>query len=403
MKRDQEDIFQERFTDFRNIIKRSRTILAEQTIIDIYLITTLAIHIIISIARPAPSWTLSLICVFLLIARSFTVLFVRGNKGNCIGIGMAVVLFIMFTVAQEDFLFEQTILGVSVFLQIRRSYRIAAADKIKSIYGSPGFDGYLIYKEISKDPLLKKRVYEQITEASDTPQVRYALQCIHSDKTLTGLRVISAVAVVLGVAMLGKVVGKINSYEKAAIISNVSINNKGRYFKYTADRVYKEISVGTDSSTDSGFIVSVNGKCLLVGVPHNNKEQFKNLLEYYAKPSTAQLTGMDDFISDKSTAPSGEPLTFVAMVTDIKDTEKTSMENIIKRRDTNKMQFDIGSDEIITDYCLKCIDVSGMKKTRAAGAYIALFGTAGAVLTNVLFFRRKYEPEYLIAEKNEFQ
>lgn len=112
---------------------------------------------------------------------------------------------------------------------------------------------------------------------------------------------------------------------------------------------------------------------------------------------------MDDFISDKSTAPSGEPLTFVAMVTDIKDTEKTSMENIIKRRDTNKLQFDIGSDEIITDYCLKCIDVSGMKKTRAAGAYIALFGTTGAVLTNVLFFRRKYEPEYLIAEKNEFQ
>lgn len=394
MNRNEEELFVERFSDFKNIVKRSRAVLAEQTAVDIYLISELAFHVVVSTLDPSSAWKVSFISIILMLARTLTILLARGHKGNFIGMGLGVVLLFILGLSNDDNLFEMCILALSIFLQIRRIYRIMAANVVKQVYGAPGFNGYLTYNEISSDPLLKKRVFEQVNEASDAPSVKYGLRCIHCTKGLSCARVFAALLLIAGILMMGRVAGKISRYDRASEVISVSADNKGKYFKYTIDKVYSELSTGTDSMTGSSFLVSINGKCLMAYVSNAEKERFKSSEAYWSGPSAAKLTNMEDF-SQKSASASSEPFTVVGTVVDINETDTKTINFVVKKKEMNKLQFDMGKDELITDICIQVIDLDRLKKTRTTGIYIVFIGAASALLTNFLFAKSKYEAEYI--------
>lgn len=372
---DKERRLQEQCAAFKRIQGLNRLYTILQCVLDLVMLGGMMLTLIVS-HRPYTMLVIGVISVKLML-----VFLLKGNRGNLAG--LAATLAYLPLLAHFE-LTDPSSVGIIILIIMMHLFRIlpcGAAERIKVLYGAPGFNGFILADELGKDQGLMETVLDRYNEVSRDLLVGSAIKENALPKALRAIKPAGTLMLVGGICLLMAASGlkrDMNSAEELPTGEGFS----GKTVKIVTDRIYWQIGEGSFDS----YWCKVGGRAVNVNVyDRDSREKFRELC-LYCEASTEAETA---WLSGESVGEgSSEPVSFIAEV-------KPYTKYTAVRPSKNSKEHIDDAAEIVEGYYLDVVDPHRAEQQLDCGMILTIVGAALIGLFYTMFFISRYKIETL--------
>lgn len=367
-----ERVLQERCIAFKKIHGTNRLYMILQYVLDGLVVISLGTGLMFGRSF------LPTLPILLILVKMAAVLLLKGKKGNFTGLAISAAYLPLLAAVKA---LDTATGSLAVLILAVHIFRIApcsADEKVRVLYGAPGFNGFLLANELKSDENFAKTVLDSYNRVSRENSVNSSMTEAMMPTVMRCMKPVGILALAVGAGMLFSA-NEIKSDLRRAKTFEITPDTVGRTVTQMTDKIYCQTGVGAVCT----YRCRLDGQCVNVNVyDERSQADFRKL--YYAGGTVTEAEA--EAVENGRYEISDKPIRFTAEVKkyDAKD----------PLRPAKKTKDHINDDvEIVDDYYLDVIDPTATDRRTKFGIGLAALGTvlSGAFYTVFLMSRNKHE------------
>ena len=277
MTKEEKEFFFIRETAFRKMTRKKRFLDILQGVLDILL--GYAVFLPLMSERSFIPFLTLLVAAVKLVLHCIR----HDTAGNYLGLGLCVLFTVCVAVWKLGTPGLIASVSLSFIVHILRIKTCMIDERVKTVYGYPKFNSFIMEAELEKDELLRESTRSEYESLDFNKLVSFAAAESRCSLPIQIMKIAGLVLVSAGIVLCARGAAEGADAGKSVITTSLEGKKAGDVISGTVYELYNNTGYASSNSINDEYWGIFGGKYILFSVPYGSKHSFATLFNCYAK------------------------------------------------------------------------------------------------------------------------